>query len=54
MLHIFILLASKIINHSEATATVSIDYAEFDAIYVPPEYTGPIVAIPVTEPCFEE
>jgi hypothetical protein len=49
MLRIFIFLASKMVNVSETTAVIDIDYAEFDAIYVPPDYTGPIVAIPTDE-----
>jgi hypothetical protein len=28
---------------------VEIDYVEFDAIYIPPDYSGPIVAIPTDE-----
>ena len=34
------------------TASVTIDSAEIEAIFVPSDYTGPIVAIPVDTEVF--
>jgi hypothetical protein len=35
--------------HHPTVAIVEVDYPGFDAVYVPPDYSGPIVAIPADE-----
>jgi hypothetical protein len=53
MLHIFLYWASNIIhNANHKVVTIEIDYAEIEAIYIPPDYHGPIVAIPSDDNLF--
>jgi hypothetical protein len=49
MLHMLLLWASNTFDTTNIGAVVEIDYIDFEAIYVPPEYHGPIVAIPTDE-----
>lgn len=54
MIKIFLFLFASNLNQKEVIPNVEVAYLEFDAIYLPPNFSGPIVAIPVDEPCFEE
>ena len=54
MIKFFLFLFTSNLNQTEVVPNVEIAYSEFDAVYLPPNYSGPIVAIPVDEPCFEE
>ncbi len=54
MLRLLIYWASNTFTYSDMGVIVEIDYAEFDAVYVPPDYSGPIVAIPTDEIFFTQ
>lgn len=51
MMYILIMLG-LIKETTSSTASVTIDSAEIEAIFVPSDYTGPIVAIPVDTEVF--
>lgn len=52
MIRIIFLFAASLIT-PETTPSIQVDYLEFDAVYLPPNYSGPIVAIPVDDNCFQ-
>jgi len=54
MLHMLLFWASNTFHIPNNRAVVEIDYIDFEAIYVPPEYHGPIVAIPTDEIFFPQ
>jgi len=54
MIKFFLFLFTSNLNQMEVIPNVEVAYLEFDAIYLPPNFSGPIVAIPTDEPCFEE
>lgn len=53
MFGLLLLWANNQVSYYEATAIIEVDYLEFDAVYLPPDYSGPIVAIPIDESCFQ-
>lgn len=53
MIRIIFFFAASLITPLETTPNIQVDYLEFDAVYLPPNYSGPIVAIPVDDNCFQ-
>jgi hypothetical protein len=39
---------------SERTGQVTVDVVDYDAVWVPADHNGPIIAAPFDEPAFEE
>lgn len=53
MIGLLLFWANNQETYYELTAIVEVDYMEFDAVYLPPDYYGPIVAIPADETYFQ-
>lgn len=54
MLRLLMFWATNTFTHIDSGVVIEIDYADFEAIYVPPDYSGPIVAIPTDEIFFAQ
>jgi hypothetical protein len=48
----FLLIPSTSVR--ETTANVEVDVVDFDAVWVPADHIGPIIAAPFDAPAFEE
>lgn len=49
MLHMLLYWMANTFQPHGVTFAVEVDYSDIEAIYVPPDYSGPIVAIPTDE-----